>query len=554
MPFAHIVNNLEWDYFIKESRISIDPNYLTNTENFEKVKGILKHIFDDENVSIKMMQFRSANDLTNWDGTTNEMGSDRDQRGKEVTIYWPAENITAEHIKKLMLKSWGALREAGVPLRNFNPPGDIPLLLSGCSTPFSYTFSIADEHLEHHGILFKECRIDNDIHPMHQVEFTAQDLYKNKIIYDLSQEKNNQINYLDSHFNDSLNSFNDRINTVLNSQDDFSTINIDQIFDRIIEIQIRLEENYEQINSDENKLTKDNDDLMEERLQAQEQAKEAFFNIPYLKHLIKAFPHQPDSNFSTYPAIALLENASILKQSSTQIGEIKEELKRIKNGSYSMDIRNDIYNYNYGNANEFLFENFLQNRMQLIQKNPCETQKLFRHFVFLNREVNYLNEVKKESPTFALATIGISNYLINRPKTLGFFSYYFDYKRGLKRAETFNKLFEQYKNDQPTIDLLLYSLLTSKEGKELKKCVAKSLGYDSVQSAIDSVEPQVLNNLSEDNPQARTKLNKQVVEKILSATNNSRNFDDPKIQNAINIYHEQILNRAPMAESNSLVV
>ena len=557
MGFEVVVENLQSDHD-KQYRISIEPTYLLNPDNVEIVKRILRDVYANKNVCVKIVRFSNPDEIVNWDATRSSHGSDRDQRGKEVCIYLPVDKEAPNllEIKESMLEVWACLQEAKVPLMTFTPPGDKPILMDGYPTPFSYTFATQiDEWKKRHGILFKDCEKGIDCfdpeHPLHQVQFSFAEIKKYKLDFDKEMVKTKHVAYLVSHLSTTKKELSEDVDHLIKESSPFAEINLDELFEEILDIKKKYDKKMDAINDSNEEA----DTKIDKRREAQNEAFDAFDKIKNMSIFLKAFPHAADSDFSSFAELELLNNHRILNLEASAIVEIKENLEAKWKKELAL-IQEDFETISVHKSLRKLYNKIIENLEPLKEKNPCELQKIFRRFVFLNREATYLKRETKGIRPLEDNNIcqrAINSYLVTRPKTLGFFSYYFDYARGLKRAATFSNLFQQYSQDQQVLDLLIYSLLASENGKELKESIVSSLGYQSIKEAREHYQQQFrdLYKEKEDNEGTKllTILNEQIIAPIVKATDSHKSFDNPSIKLALETYQTKILADEPQSNN-----
>lgn len=550
--FLTIKQEISYESPKKEFRVHVDPTYLMNRENFALVRRILEEVFEGEEVDIKIIQLDDQQALKDFDGTTNSFGNDRDQRGKEVCIYLPSipegNKHNIEHLKKLMLTLWYKLQQANVPLHSFTPPGDKAIRMESFSTPFSFTFTTAPkEWQKRHGILFKDCEHNNDFydpnHPLHHIQFSAKNIRAYELQFDKAKAKAAHIKYLKDHFKSSLEQLLESIDFIRSHERSFAKNDEDKfnfnfelltIKEGIEKIQQEYNEEIGQIN-----LLIEEDEKCERRGAARTRAIE---KLQELVGILKAFPHHEDSDFTAYEEISLLLNDSLLNREDLSF--LNEELEKKLSERLDIHIKGLIEDFRglEGIINPRLqdsYERIIEDIETITANNPCEAQKIFRRFVFLNREANYIDEETKNISQLCQTAVG--NYTQDRPFTLGYFSRFFDNERGRIRAQTFRDLFAEYSEDQAVLDLLIYSLLASNNGTYLKYNIAASLGYASTNEARAIYEIKVKEHLAENNNHSIGQLNNEVIEPIVNATNNKKDSQDKTIVNALEIYKNRLI-------------
>ncbi|RUR22360.1 hypothetical protein [Legionella qingyii] len=167
---------------------------------------------------------------------------------------------------------------------------------------------------------------------------------------------------------------------------------------------------------------------------------------------------------------------------------------------------------------ESVFNKVTENLDKLIKKNPYKMQTLYCRLVLLNKQALALEkyELAISPPNGTLAAI--QSYLKNRNKsTMNIFSFWFDYDRGKNRANLFRGLLQKYAHDKPISDLLIYCLLASNDGSNLKQEVIRTLGYSDRSTALQTYKSELKTLF--DNPQLLQQLNKEIIAPIIWATN-----------------------------------
>lgn len=206
------LNKSQWEF-----RIAVYPS----RENLNKAVEALEHLFEIKNkgrsrIDFKCLALNNPDEmdeetfLTQWDGTRSR-GSDRDQRGKEISVYMTHEFLnghffqrTPEEWKELMLECWKALLDAGVegigymgcPLGDKSVPAEI-----GLNIPFTYT-SYYKPYNGRHGILNQTNNYNpfNHEDPLAGVVITSDDLSRHNIALSCADDLlQYRVNYLNEH-------------------------------------------------------------------------------------------------------------------------------------------------------------------------------------------------------------------------------------------------------------------------------------------------------------------------------------------------------------------
>ncbi|MDR3491306.1 MAG: hypothetical protein P4M12_04580 [Gammaproteobacteria bacterium] len=203
-------NNKRWEF-----RFSIWPEH----SNLKKATQVIADLFRNHpDFIFKTLSLKSGEQLVtleeiNWDGTkstiTTATDSDRDQRGKELTVYMTFNERTNNYIqnenqlKDIILRCWKALQDANIKGLGYcaTPSGDLKLNSSvGLITPVTYT---AHKPYEvRHGILnqhVSEADQESKNDPLKNCIITLNDLQKYEIKDDSTTILKNRIEYLTQH-------------------------------------------------------------------------------------------------------------------------------------------------------------------------------------------------------------------------------------------------------------------------------------------------------------------------------------------------------------------
>ncbi len=90
-------------------------------------------------------------------------------------------------------------------------------------------------------------------------------------------------------------------------------------------------------------------------------------------------------------------------------------------------------------------------------------------------------------------TQAIEHYLSHRDKTLGYFSYLFDYKRGKTRAEHYENLIKSAETKEE-IYVIEYAILINAHSKQFKKDMVQGLQFSNEQSAKEQLKRSIKNS------------------------------------------------------------
>ncbi|PWY54017.1 hypothetical protein DGG96_18940 [Legionella qingyii] len=482
------------EFFNYQLRIGIDTKWLACGNNSDIVFDILEQLLKNHPLInyykvTGLAKYRRTEELEkplnkNWlYGTRDERGCDRDQMGKEVCIYLFNDCDVSQlpQLKHLLCTLWQRLQEKNVPLRSSVAPGDKPILLNNIPTPFAYTFERNNEWETRHGILWKDITIHPDDqypnHVLNTIEFSAQDLSQHGIVFNPQKD----FEALIKLHKKSISIFQEEVNKLIDSDEiDF---NIDILFQRLASLNKEIKDVY-QIGSTEEPLYETDE---------------------VVKNIYAKFPGKMEH--------------TIIRRSSMMDGKNESELRKAVNQEL-LDIKKDYTSLQHQlhPSLESVFNKVTENLDKLIKKNPYKMQTLYCRLVLLNKQALALEkyELAISPPNGTLAAI--QSYLKNRNKsTMNIFSFWFDYDRGKNRANLFRGLLQKYAHDKPISDLLIYCLLASNDGSNLKQEVIRTLGYSDRSTALQTYKSELKTLF--DNPQLLQQLNKEIIAPIIWATN-----------------------------------
>jgi hypothetical protein len=192
--FGYPDNSDNDDPTLSEFRIAINPS---DPDNLKKAYLLLINIFEEHQVFFKMMGF-DEKVLPVWDPTLINMeegetlreytlrtDTDRDQRGKEICVYFrPTKDDNSPVFwQNLMLACWKKLQDEGVKLGYVAQPyGDARIEAEeGILVPFTYSLGLAWK--QRHGILSSQPLDHDNLSPFHDIRITKKDIIDAGLIY-----------------------------------------------------------------------------------------------------------------------------------------------------------------------------------------------------------------------------------------------------------------------------------------------------------------------------------------------------------------------------------
>lgn len=207
----------------------------------------------------------------------------------------------------------------------------------------------------------------------------------------------------------------------------------------------------------------------------------------------------------------------------------------IKYGANNLDV-SDKYEVIKDSATDTKTEP-LQTLLQLaIKYNQINIIKLL-----LERKVNASTSPFQLDECIHGISQGIKNYLINIPKTLGFFSQRFDSTRGEKRAN----IYYHTLNDKNITDfqklVTIYALFSSYDGQDLQKSVMCNLGVSSLPEARKLFSKQindVLNKMDQNDHKENYKILNEVISQFVKYANADKAFDQQMIATILQPLHD----------------
>lgn len=123
-------------------------------------------------------------------------------------------------------------------------------------------------------------------------------------------------------------------------------------------------------------------------------------------------------------------------------------------------------------------------------------------------------------------TDAIHNYLENRDNNLSCFSFWCEHERGKKRAECFQTLFKENEQNQAVCYLLVYCMLASHDGINLKQYLTAALKYETRDEALAFMQNKLREEYGLNAIEDIRTLNREIIGPIVRLTNSYASAED----------------------------
>jgi hypothetical protein len=231
-------------------------------------------------------------------------------------------------------------------------------------------------------------------------------------------------------------------------------------------------------------------------------------------------------------------------------------IENLANHYDKIDVRPKLFAL-FTNELASTYTNLLHNQLKSIELKMIKQKmdlnyQVYRHEITLepfykNQEMHFPDHRKSNQVSDKLellkekCTSALNHYLKHRDKTLSFFSYFFDYRRGKIRAEHYKKLINAAKTERE-LYVIEYALIHNNNGRQLKQDFAQEFQYQDKASAALGIKNKMLEFCSADEVDQ--------LETVVDSINQKINKTNSNLTQSLFKEEISFIRKTPLVQSN----